>query len=102
HNIKATLRRLTEEEVRWGRLRGPDLLDRVHYPVTPSSEEWADEIMALDKLLVEGFEEKWLRNKAFELGVSPIASDASLVLVSRCLQGLGFEEEHARRTVSSL
>jgi hypothetical protein len=101
-NIKATVRKLAEKEVPWWNLRGPDLLDQVHYPVTPSSEEWADEIMALDKLLVEGFEEKWLRNKAFELGLRPLPSDASLVLVAKCLQGLGFEEEHARRTVSSL
>jgi hypothetical protein len=101
-NIKTILRKLTEQEVPWWKLRGQDLLDRVHYPATASSEEWADELMSLDKLLVEGFEEKWLRNKAFELGQTPVASDGSLVLVGRCLQGLGFEEEDAKRTISPL
>src|SRR5258708_37752270 len=95
-------RKLTEQEPPWWRLRGSDLRDNVHYPTTASSEEWADELMALDKLLVEGFEEKWLRNKATELGQTPIASDGSLVLVARCLQGLGFDEEHAMSTVSPL
>jgi hypothetical protein len=101
-SIKAIVRRLTEQEAPWWRLRGPDLLDSVHYPATASSEEWADELMALDKLLVEGFEGKWLRNKAIELGQTPLASDGSLVLVTRCLQGLGFDEEHAKSTVSPL
>ena len=58
--------------------------------------------MALDKLLVEGFEEKWLRNKAIELGQTPLASDGSVLLVARCLQALGFDEEHAKNTVSPL
>jgi len=91
------VRKLTELEVPWWRLREPDLLDSVRYPATVSNEEWADELMALDKLLVEGFEEKWLRNKAFELSQPPLASEGSLLLVARCLQGLGFDEEHAKK-----
>ena len=101
-SIKAIVRKLTEQELPWWRLRGPDLPDNVHYPATASSEEWADELMALDKLLVEGFEEKWLRNKAIEQGQPPQATDASLALVARCLQGLGFDEDHARGTVCPL
>jgi hypothetical protein len=101
-SIKGIVHKLTELEVPWWRLREPDLLDSVHYPATVSNEEWADELMALDKLLVEGFEEKWLRNKAVELSQPPLASEGSLLLVARCLQGLGFDEEHAKNTVSPL
>jgi hypothetical protein len=101
-SVKIIVGKLTEQEPPWWRLRGSELLDSVHYPTTASSEEWADELMALDKLLVEGFEEKWLRNKAIELGQTPLASDGSLFLVARCLQGLGFDEEHAMSTVSPL
>jgi hypothetical protein len=101
-SIKAIVRRLKEQEAPWWTLRGLDLLDSVHYVATASSEEWANELMALDKILVEGFEKKWLRNKAVELGEIPLAIDGSLVLLARCLQGLGFDEEHAKSTVSPL
>lgn len=101
-SIKSILRKLTELEVPWWKLRAPDLLDSVHYPATVSNAEWADELMALDKLLVEGFEEKWLRNEAKELSQHPLASEGSLLLVGRCLQGLGFDEEQAKNTVSPL
>jgi hypothetical protein len=101
-STKGIVRKLTEQEVPWWRLRGADLLDNVHYPATASGEEWADELMALDKLLVEGFEEKWLRNKAIELGQTPLASQGSLSLVAKCLQGLGFDKERAEDILSPL
>jgi hypothetical protein len=101
-SIRHTLIKLTKQEEPWWKLRAPDLPDNVHYPVTASNEEWADELMALDKLLVEGFEERWLRSKAAELKLTPPAYEGSLLLVARCLQGLGFDEEHANSTVSPL
>jgi hypothetical protein len=101
-SAKGIARKLMEQGVLWWSLRGADLLDNVHYPATASGDEWADELMALDKLLVEGFEEKWLRKKAIELGQTPLANDRSLALVAKCLLGLGFDAEHANDTVSPL
>jgi hypothetical protein len=101
-SIRRVAHQLAEQNVPWWALRAPDLLDNVHYPATTSNEEWANELMALDKLLVEGFEEKWLRGKAIELGQAPLATEASLLLVTRCLRGLGFDDEHAKNTVSAL
>lgn len=77
-------------------------MKRVHYPVTEASEEWANEIMALDKLLVEGFEARWLRAKALELKQEPKASDASLKLTQWCLRGLGFDDEQAEDALAPL
>ena len=63
-SLRYALREFNSENVPWWKLRAEEVIEQVHYPVTKSSEEWADELMALDKLLVEGFEEKWLRNKS--------------------------------------
>lgn len=58
--------------------------------------------MALDQLLVEGFEEDWLRTKAQELGQSPQTQERSLVLAERCLRGFGFTDESAKATILPL
>lgn len=84
----------------WWKMRSPDALDRAQYPIPESKEDWKNEIKALDQLIVEGFEEKWLREKAKSLGRSPELRFRSLKLVEECLVGLGFEEEHARSIVA--
>jgi hypothetical protein len=78
------------------------LPSKVHYPATEASEEWGNEIMALDKVLVEGFEVGWLKAKASELKQKTLASDGSLALTEQCLRGLGFDEEQAKSTVAPL
>jgi hypothetical protein len=101
-SLRYALREFNSKRVRWWKLRSEQVIEQVHYPVTKSSEEWADELMALDKLLVEGFEEKWLRNRATELGRSPEAKLRSLRLIEECLLGLGFEEERASQITGPL
>jgi hypothetical protein len=101
-SVKHLAEQLRSQDVPWWTLRSDRLIKLVHYPVTRSSEEWADELMALDKLLVEGFEEKWLRRKAEELGRSQKMQVRSLKLMEECLIGLGFEEDHARQIMAPL
>lgn len=95
-------RKLRELRVPWWTVRAADLIDRPHYPVTASTEEWKEEILSLDQLLVEGFEEKWLRRKANALGRSPDARFRALKLVEECLIGVGFDEDHASSIVAPL
>jgi hypothetical protein len=101
-SLRYALREFNSKNVPWWKLRSGQLIEQVHYPATKSSEEWADELMALDKLLVEGFEEKWLRSRATELGRSPEIRLRSLKLVEECLVGLNFEEERARQITAPL
>jgi hypothetical protein len=101
-SLRYALREFNSGNVPWWKLRSEQVIEQVHYPVTKSSEEWADELMALDKLVVEGFEERWLRKKAAELGRSPDAKLRSLKLLEECLVGLGFEEEGARQITAPL
>jgi hypothetical protein len=53
-------------------------------------------------LVVEGFEDKWLRNAAQSLGRTPDIRFRSLKLVEECLLALGFEEDHASAVVAPL
>jgi hypothetical protein len=70
--------------------------------VTSSSEEWSNEVLHLDQLVVEGFETKWLRTSAEHLGRKPEATWASVRLVEECLIGVGCEEADANEIVAPL
>lgn len=94
--LKTRLCELIERKCPWWDLPNLDQIEEVHYPVTALRDEWANEIMALDQLVVEGLNQKWLKEKATELGQKPSATMRQLKLLEACLVGLGFEEEHAR------
>ncbi len=101
-SLKHALRKLAERGASWWKLRSADLPGRVHYPATAAPEEWAGEVLAHDKLLVEGFDERWLRKKVEDLGQSADVRWRSLKLLEECLIGLGFDPEHARSIMSPL
>jgi hypothetical protein len=69
NELKHLLLDLKTREVPWWTLRSEKLIEQVHYPVTSSTDEWSNEILLLDQLVVEGFEEKYLRQKAESLEV---------------------------------
>lgn len=101
-SLTQKLEKLRRARVGWWHLRGENALKNVHYPYTSSSDEWANEILNLDQLVIEGFEEKWLRRKATELGRKPDAKLRELKLTEQCLIGVGFEEDHAYKIMSPL
>jgi hypothetical protein len=102
NSLKGAVDDLNRDQVPWWTLRSEKLRDQLHYPVTSSPDEWANEILNLDQLVVEGFETKWLRNKATSLGRTPDVSFRSLRLVEECLVALGFAEDHSRSVVAPL
>ena len=87
---------LDRAQIPWWTLRSEELPPRVHYPVTTSQDEWSNEILQLDQMLVEGFETRWLRKKAIELGRTPDPKFQSLKLIEECFMGFGWEEGPAR------
>ncbi len=70
----------------WWRVRGSQVRDRVHYPVTTSSKEWADELLALDQMVVEGFVATEIRKLADISGVKFETSWQSLKLIQEILR----------------
>ena len=101
-SLKHAVGDLDVGQVPWWTLRSERVRDQLHYPVTSSTDEWANEILNLDQLVTEGFESKWLRTKAQSLGRTPDIRLASLNLVQECLVAVGFEEVHARHIVAPL
>ncbi len=99
-SLKGKLFNLNEENVDWWRLRDKNAPDKVNYPYTDSEDEWAEEILNLDQLLIEGFEEVWLRKKAKVLGCNADDRLRSLKLIETILAKNGFEEDHAREIMS--
>jgi hypothetical protein len=99
-SIREFVGELVKARTSWWTLRAEDLLERVHYPVTASADEWAEELLQLDKLLVEGFEKRVLKRAATVLGRTIEPQYGSLKLVEECLIGLA--EEHAAEVVAPL
>lgn len=101
-SLKEIISELDHAQVPWWTLRSEELPSRVHYPVTASPDEWSNEILQLDQMLVEGFETKWLKKKAAELGRTPDPKFQSLKLVEECLMACGLEEADARKTTAAM
>ena len=89
-------------QCQWWIMRQKELLERVHYPVTDSTEEWKNELLLLDQLLIEGLNEEWLRGKAMELKVPVNNQVRSIRLVEACLVGMKRDPKEAKATLSSL
>jgi hypothetical protein len=102
NELKHQLRKFEQSTATWWRAKADDLYARLHYPVANSADEWAESIMSLDKLVVEGLEEKWMRNRLTELGKAPPPQWRSLKLLEHWLIALGFEADHAAEIVSPL
>jgi hypothetical protein len=86
----------------WWNARDETVAKGVHYPVTTSPAEWADEILSLDQLVNEGFQTKALRalltniSRPFEPDWGPFK------LIEQCLVGRGIAEDEAKTTILSL
>ena len=100
--LKQRMRELNRKNVPWWQLRAEDFIEKVHAPVSPAADEWSNDLLALDQFLVEGFDEKWLRKKARDLGRVPDQQFRSLKLIEECFVGLGFEEQQAIEIVKPL
>jgi hypothetical protein len=101
-SLKEKARELHDKRVPWWTLRSEKLLRQVNYPVTSSADEWANEILQLDQLLVEGFEERWLRKRAEMCGRTPDQDSRSLRLIEECIMANGTAEADAKKTTAPL
>lgn len=101
-SLKNKLGKLQRVNVAWWTLREEGLIYKCQYPFTASPDEWAEEILNLDQLIVEGLEKKWLKRKAKELQRDPDDRSRELKLLEECLIGLEFDEDHAYQILSPI
>ncbi len=101
-HLKARIRRLDELSPPWWKTRGPEIIDAVHYPVTDSIEEWGDELLSLDQLVVEGFYLKGLKKLVDGRGAQYEESWGSLKLVEVLLKAMGHTEGEINASLQPL
>lgn len=101
-SVKSKVRKLDETRPPWWSVRGDAVVDAVLAPATDSPKEWADEILALDQLVVEGFIVTPLRAIARSLGRSPNDSWGSLRVLGEILVGKGCTPDQAKVVMTPL
>lgn len=84
-SLKQRLQSLYDRRLAWWNLKNSKLLERAHYPVTDAQEEWANELMLLDQLVVEGFSRRYFKIKAEGLGIGVDLQWGSLKLIGEVL-----------------
>jgi hypothetical protein len=97
--LKHTISKLDAVPPAWWKKRGEYLADAVHFPATDSVKEWADEILALDQFLVEGFLQKPLRALAEEGGRAIESNWGSLRVLQEVLSARGHSGDSAKALV---
>jgi len=100
--LKRKIIRLNEAKPAWWQPRDDELIKAVRIPATTSPAEWADEVLALDQLVNEGFQLKPLQALAQTLGRSLEAEWKQFALLEECLKANGTERDEAKRIISSL
>ena len=102
HLLKCKIGKLNVAPPDWWQPRGEALMDAARYPATDSTLEWANEIMAFDQLLVEGFQLKPLRKLLEARGRKAEANWASLRVISEILVASGRSVDEAKAVLTPL
>ena len=100
--VKRKVTTLDEGAIAWWNPRGEHLARTVHRPRTASEAEWAEAILALDRLVVEGLLERPLREIAIKLGRKTEDEWRALKLMQECLVGAGAMQGEAQAAVDPL
>lgn len=83
--LKYKIGKLNAGSYDWWQPRSEEHMDAARYPATDSTLEWANEILALDQVLVEGFQLKPLRKFLETKGGKAEGNWASLRVIAEIL-----------------
>ncbi|SDD82447.1 hypothetical protein SAMN05444678_12430 [Sphingomonas sp. YR710] len=101
-DLKHEISKLDKIKPDYWQSRGEALAGAVHYPLTASTEEWANAILALDQLVVEGFATKPLRQRLTAAGREFDKQWGSLKLLQEVLIAGGSDEDDVIEIVAPL
>lgn len=101
-DLKCEVAKLDELRPDWWDRRGETALVALHYPLTASREEWANAVLALDQLVIEGLVVKALRGRLKRAARIYDEKWGSLRLLQDCLIVTGLNEADAITVVSPL
>jgi len=94
-DLKHQIAKLDKLRPDWWSLRGETASAALHYPLTASREEWANAVLALDQLVVEGLVIKALRSRLESAARTVDKQWGSLRLLQDCLILAGIDEADA-------
>lgn len=92
HELKRQIELLDKDEPIWWKPRRRIMLDATRYPVGKSINDWGNELLNLDHLIVEGFQVKGLRALVTSKGGDFDKNWRSLGLLKACLEIFDVEE----------
>lgn len=98
--LKRLLTKMNDSSLDWWKLKTSEGLTKLHYPYTDSKDEWADELLNFDQVIVEGFDKKSLKAKAHELSAHIENKFGTLKIIENILIAKGFEIEDAHSLMS--
>lgn len=84
-DIRRVLWRWVQSDSGWWKPRDETLLERITKPRTTSRDEWAEAFADLSKLIIEGLQVKFLRDRLKERNLTFRNGEKSLVLIERLL-----------------
>lgn len=102
HILKHKIGKLNSAPPEWWQPRSEANMDAARYPATDSTLEWANEIMAFDQFLVEGFQLKPLRKIVEARGKKAEMSWASLRVIAEILVASGQTVDDAKAILAPL
>lgn len=100
--IKAIVRRLDLMDPSWWSRRGSDLISDVQVPATSSTKVWGSELLALNKLILEGIRSNGLRAIMSKVGESVEKGTRPIDLLELTLSRVGDEEDQVADVVNTL
>lgn len=101
-SLKYKIGKLNAAPPDWWQPRSEGHMDAARYPATDSVLEWANELMALDQVLVEGFQVKPLRKLLESKGRKAETSWASLRVVAELAVVSGKTVDEAKALLTPL
>jgi hypothetical protein len=96
-DLQSLLLGLHEEGVDWFKLREPELVKQLNYPLTSSTKIWGDTLTTLAKVVNEGLDKKFFERRAKELGADGNRNLGAILWAGVVLRANGCEEEVVRR-----
>jgi hypothetical protein len=101
-DLQASLTDLHASGVEWFRLREPNLVDQLHYPLTSSVKAWSDTLITLAKLVVEGLEREYFEERAKSKGAKGDPKWGSIRWIQEAMKSSGISDEIVEEVISPL
>lgn len=98
--LKNLLYKMKENRIQWWQIKNTDTLERLSYPYTNTKDEWAEELLKLDQIIVEGLNQTSLQNIANKNNANTKNNYRQLKLLESILVSKNFEEEYAHQIMN--